>query len=206
MLPLVVTCLLLVAALGFGFWSFSERDTYKNNADELVAMAVTAAKSEEGAKKDKEYAEAAKSPYKVYKGPEQYGSLSITYPKTWSAYVDSSGRSSAPLEGYFNPDVVPSLTDDASTFALRIKVVNQSYNQVLTTFENSSEDITAAPYSLPKVPKTVGVKITGQIEQDAKGEMIILPLRTQTLQIYTQSETFLKDFNNIILANLTFEP
>lgn len=204
-LPFAITVLLLVSALGFGLWAFSERGTYKNNADELVAIAVTAAKAEAGAAKDKEHAEAMKSPYKTYEGPEQYGSVSVTYPKTWSAYVDTSGRGTAPMDGYFNPDVVPSLTDQSSSFALRVQVLNQSYSQALAQYENA-EDVTVTPYSLPKVPKTVGVKLVGQLEEDVKGELVLLPLRDKTLQIFTQSQTYSNDFNNIILANLKFVP
>jgi hypothetical protein len=33
-LPFIITAVLLVSALAFGFWAFSGRSDYKNNVDE----------------------------------------------------------------------------------------------------------------------------------------------------------------------------
>lgn len=204
-LPFIITVVLLVAALGFGFWAYGGYTDYKNNSDQKVAVAVKAAQDATSVQKDKEAAEAAKSPYKTYKSPDEFGSISLTYPKTWSGYVNASTQASPPLDAYFNPDVVPSVSDQGSTFALRMQVINQSYSDTLAAF-NDQEGVTVSPYALPKVPKAVGAKITGQIESEKQGIMVILPDRDKTLQVYTESAAFTNDFNNIILPNLTFAP
>jgi hypothetical protein len=56
------------------------------------------------------------------------------------------------------------------------------------------------------VPKIVGDYVKGQIQSDKQGEMVLLPLRDQTLAIWTESTAFENDFNNIILKNFTFSP
>lgn len=205
LLPLILASVFFVSALGFGTWAFSSRQDYKNNTDQKIALAVTAAQASEGERKDRLFAEAVKSPYKTYNGPEQFGSLALQYPKTWSAYVDASGNGTEALDGFFNPEIVPSISDENSTFALRIKVIDQAYSDVLNGFD-SQEGVTITPYALPKIPKVVGVKLSGQIEQEKQGVMVLLPVRDKTLQVYTQSKAFENDFNNIILANLTFSP
>jgi hypothetical protein len=51
-----------------------------------------------------------------------------------------------------------------------------------------------------------GVRVDGQIADNIQGSMIILPLRDKTQEIWTESNSFLPDFNNNILPNLTFSP
>jgi hypothetical protein len=206
LIPLILASLLLIGTLVFGFWAFGERQDYKDNVDQKISAAVVVAKKQEASVKDKQYAEAAKLPLKTYNGPEQYGSLALQYPKTWSAYVSvGNGRGGTALDGYFNPDVVPDVDEDTNTFALRVEVVSNSYSDVLRGFQNQ-EDITIVPYALPKLPKVVGVRISGQIEQDKKGSMVILPVRDKTLKIYTEADAYMNDFNNNILPNLSFAP
>lgn len=205
LVPLVLASLFLIGALTFGYWAFSSRQDYKDNVDQKVSAAVTVARREESISKDKAFAQAEKNPFKIYNGPEQYGSIAVTYPKTWSAYVDSTKNSGATVDGYFAAGAVPSITDDNSTFALRVQVLSQAYSEVLRSF-TGQPGITTTPYALPKVPKVVGVKMTGQIEDDKTGTMVILPLRNTTLEIYTTAPAFNGDFNDIILPNFTFAP
>jgi hypothetical protein len=54
----------------------------------------------------------------------------------------------------------------------------------------------------------VGSRIEGQLDQKSKnkGVMILLPLRDKTIEISTQSQDFVKDLDNIVMAQFTFEP
>jgi hypothetical protein len=203
---IVLSFLLIVTGI-FAIWAFMERDTFKNKTDQVVAKEVAAAKQQTSDEKDKEFVEKEKSPLKEYKGPATYGSLHILYPKTWSAFVDESGRGSSPIIGYFHPNFVPAL-DSGTAFALQIEVVNRSYEQEMKEFDSKvkSGKVRVAPYKAPKVADIAGSRIEGEINQGQKGTMVIIPLRDKTLKISTQSDSFLKDFNDIILANLSFVP
>ncbi len=205
LLPLILATLFLIGALAFGFWAFGERQDYKNNVDQKISVAVAVARKQEWLVKDKQYAEAAKLPLKTYNGPEQYGSIVLQYPKTWSAYVVTGTNSDASLDGYFHPDVVPDVNAENSAFALRLEVVDSSYSEVLDEYKDA-EGVTIAPYALPKLPKVIGVRISGQIEENKQGSVIVLPVRDKTLKVYTESEAYLNDFNTNILPNLTFSP
>ncbi|MDP9129323.1 MAG: hypothetical protein M3N35_02975 [Candidatus Binatota bacterium] len=205
---LVFAVLLLIGALGFGGWAFSERQDYKNNVDTKIQTAEEAARQKESAVKDRQFAEEAKKPLKAYQGPEAYGSLLVNFPKTWSAYVDDSTTSGTVLNGFFSPGTVPSATDEKSVFALRVQVVSQSYAEVLRSFEGQQEEgaLTVSAYALPRLPKVVGVKATGELTEGKTVTMIVLPLRSQTLQIWTEGNQYLADFNDNILPNFSFSP
>lgn len=208
--PLIIVCavlaLALVGSLIFAFWAFSERGTYKNKTDEVVAKEVVTAKQQVSDEKDKEFVEKEKFPLQEYKGPATYGSVSVMYPKTWSAYVDLT-NGQTPVNGYFHPDFVPA-TGSGTAFALRVEVVNTPYAQEVKDYDArvKSGKVKVSPFKAPKVAGTDGSRLEGEINQGQKGTMVIFPLRDKTLKISTQTDAFLKDFNEIILANLTFVP
>lgn len=207
LISLILTVLLLFGALGFGYWAFSGRQDYKNNSDQKVAAAVSAAQTQQQATDAKQYAEEAKNPLKKFVGPSDFGGVTILYPKTWSAYVLQNSGSN-PLDAYFQPDIVTDVNNQNNVFALRVQVVQQSYDQVVQQYASQVQQkaATLAPYSLPKVPSVAGSKLDGTIATNQQGSVVILPLRNVTLKIFTQSQTFLNDFNNIILPNISFTP
>ena len=138
----------------------------------------------------------------------QYGSIEVVYPKTWSVYVEEGSSGGTPVNNYFHPRAVPDTGKPENSFALRIQVVDDSYDRVVKTFESDvrSGKVSASPYSLPKVSSVIGTRFDGQVERDKQGSMVILPLRNMTIKVWTESPNYLEDFNNIILPNLTFAP
>lgn len=209
LIPLILVIVFFVAAAGFGYWAFSSREDYKNNSDAKVATAVTAAESRTKSSDAKEYAEREKKPLRSYVGPAAFGAISVQYPKTWSAYVvEGDDNSSLPVDGYFNPDFVPNVVDQSKSFALRVQLTSDSYDNVLQEFQGSVQTgkATVSPYKLNKVPNIVGSIVTGQLNSTKQGTMVILPLRNMTLKVWSDSSAFLPDLNNIILPNLSFTP
>lgn len=208
-ISLVLAVLLLISAMAFGGWAYTSRQDYKQNSDAKAAVAAEAAKRKESAAKDIVFAEEVKNPLKTFTGPQAYGSLIVSFPKTWSGYVDTTGASSgAAIDGYFAPNVVPATANKDSVFALRVQVLSQPYASVLQTISGQQREnkVTVSAYALPKLPKVVGVKINGEVTQGKTSTMIVLPLRAQTLQISTDGTQYLDDFNKYILPNFSFSP
>lgn len=206
-IPFVLMTLLFLSTSLFAFWAYSGRQDYKNNADEKIEAAVEVARQETASAKDKEYAEANKSPLKTFVGPATFGSLSIQYPKTWSAVIEESGRGGTPISGYFHPDYVPGLDSDKA-IAMRFEVVESGYAQELKKYDTpvKSGAVKVGPYAAAKVPNVVGARVDGEIFTKQKGVMILLPLRDKTIKIWTESDQFQKDFNQFILPSLSFTP
>jgi hypothetical protein len=196
---------LFVFALIFGLWAYSGRQHYKNDTQGLISTAVNKAVAANTITENNQFAQKEQFPLDTYNGPEAYGSMVIQYPRTWSGYVDTTG-SSNPFEGYFNPGVVPSISDQNSTYALNVQVLNQSYSATLQNVEQQG-GVTSNAYALPKLPKVIGVEISGPIGQNQTDQtMVILPLRSNTLEISTDGTQDLSAFNSIILPNFSFSP
>jgi hypothetical protein len=207
-IPLVLVSLLLVLSLVFAIFAYTSMQDYKNNSDKKAAAAVAAAIEKEDAKKAAEFAEASKSPVKTYSGPAAYGSVQVEYPKTWSAYVLEESNGSSNVDGYFNPNYVPNVSGQTSSFALRVRVVNQAYSAVLQAMQSriKTGKLTATAYAFPKVPTAIGTKLSGEIDANKQGTMILVPLRDNTLEVWTEGTGAVNDFNTYVLPNLSFSP
>lgn len=211
---LVVTVLLIVAllaSLGFGGWAFVTRQNYKNNSDKISASAVEKALAEQKVKLDAEFDEKHKQPYDTYSGKPEAGSITFQYPRTWSAYVIEQD-SANPVNGYLHPVFVPNTSGADTAYALRIEVVNTAYADVVKQYDGQVKQkaVTIAPYRFAKVPDSLGSVVTGKIrsgKDSIVGTMVIMPIRDKTMKIWTESNSaFLKDYNEAVLASLTFVP
>jgi hypothetical protein len=209
----VVLVLLLIAAIGFGGWAYSKMLDYKNNSDQKAAAAVASSKKQITDQLQAQFDQQSKQPYKTFTGSPTFGSITFNYPKSWSAYVDSTD-SNEPINGYFHPDVVPGV-NSKTAYALRVELVSDDYSQVLQNFQSSASQggLTAKAYVPPKMQGaanvTAGTYLSGQInpqDQTQIGNMVIIKVRDKTLEIYSESAAFADDFNNTVLSSLTFVP
>jgi hypothetical protein len=212
-IPLIVVSLLLILAVAFGIWAFGGRQDYKNNADKKIAAAVAVAKRKQAADLQTQFDEQSKSPYKTFAGSATYGSVSFQYPKSWSAYINSD--SNEPVNAYFFPGEVPG-TDSQTAYPLRVELVNTDYSQVVQQFTSQlgQANLKASAYIPPKMKGKTnvlpGTRFDGAIGQsgnnDIVGSMVVIKVRDKTLQISTQTQAGVNDFDNIILPSLTFVP
>lgn len=210
LVPFIFLFLFFVAAAGFGLWAYTGREDYKSNTDQKIVAAVKVARQQQNDLDAKASAEADKQPLKTYDGPELYGGIHVSYPKTWSGYVNDTATASPYVDAYFEPNVVPSLGDQNSTFALRIQIVDQSYSSVVSGFSGqvSDKSVTATPFSYPKVSSVVGVRFDGAINSGKKltGSIVVVPIRDKTLEIWTENTAYSTDFNNFVLPSVSFSP
>lgn len=212
-LSVVMILVLAIGFLGasvFGFWAYSQGQDYKNNYEAKAKVDIEKALTVQKAALQKQYDEQAKSPVKTYKGPVTYGSITFDYPRTYSAYVDETNNST-PINGYFEPDVVPAVNGD-TPFALRVQLLNQAYPSVVQQYAGQvkSGELTATAYIPPKMKDKAnvepGVRYDGLLDKETTGAVVIIQVRDKTLKVWTESKDYLNDFNNIILPTLTFSP
>lgn len=207
LVSIVVESLIIIGLAIYTVNIYGSRQDYKNNVDIKIASAVSVAKTQQSSMDATNYANQVKYPLTNYTGPSDYGSISVNYPKTWSAYVDTTGSNNF-VDAYFNPGFVPAISSASQPFALRVQIINQAYTNTINNFSSQEQNnlIKAIPYSLPKVPQVVGVELVGQVFPNLNGTLVVLPLRNETLEIWTIGQNYLSDFNNIILPNFTFSP
>src|SRR5512138_3536123 len=109
---LIITIVLSVLTVGlaaFSVWAFINYQDQKNNVDAKVATAVTAAKEDQSKTDQAAFIEQEKIPTRQLVGPADLGQVKLSYPKTWSVYVDKDGGGNS-YEAYLYPLVVPPLT------------------------------------------------------------------------------------------------
>ena len=205
----VLAIIILVLAI-LAIWAYGRMSDYKNNSDQITAVAVTQATDELRATLEAEFAEQSKSPAKTYTSPAEYGSVVITYPKTWSAYVDMDPSGSAVIDGYFYLDYLPSVESGAAvTYNLRLQINEDTYQEAVDEYQSqiTKGELAATPFKPALVENaTAGLRLNGQLTKDKRGAMIILPLRDKVLKIWTESEAGIVDFEQYILPNLAFSP
>ena len=198
---------LFVASTAFGVWAFMGRADYKNNSDKKSATAVATAKEEQKATDEADFLEREKQPYETFDGPSEFGSIKIVYPKTWELYVDvKTTGSGTSVDGYAHPIYVPGVQSDTA-FALRFQVIGDDYTSLLKQYESSTKNgsVTVAPFRAVLVDSVLGARIDGEITTKRTGSVVLLPLRDKTLKIWTESNAYTADFDEI-LANLSFSP
>lgn len=200
--------LLLIGSLVFGIWAFTSRQDYKDNSDKKSAEAVEAAVATQKELDEKDFTEREKQPYETFSGPSEFGSLKVVYPKTWELYVDIKPPTAGgnQIDGYGHPGYVPGVTSNTA-FALRFQIVSSEYSAVVKQMEAqvTSGNAKASPFRATLVQSVLGVRLDGKYEPQKSGSMVILPLRDKTLKIWTESDVYVGDFNEI-LKNLSFSP
>jgi len=199
----VITIVLSVLVLGLGgfsIWSFVNYSDQKNNVDQKVEQAVSAAKLKQSQDDEVKFADREKQPNKQFVGPEDLGRVEFNYPKTWSGFVEKSQANG--YEAYFMPGVVPPLNSN-TPYALRITIESKSYESVIDSYQEKVKK-----GELRSTPVTIqgenGNRLEGKFSKDIDGVMVIFKVRDKTLRVYTESRTFQPDFENIILKSLIF--
>ena len=207
LIGMILFALLAVGAGAAFVWAYSQMGDYKNNSDQKVATAVADAKTEQQQEDQKQFAEDSKKPFLTFRSSSDLGNISFDYPRTWSQYL---GQNNDQLAAYFYPVAVPAV-DDKTAFALRVTEVNQSYADVVKSYEGKIKDkkLSATTLTIGKTDTFAGyegTRIDGQFSDTITGSVAIFKIRDKTLRLFVDSADFMNDFNNTILPSLKFVP
>jgi hypothetical protein len=214
-LPFIICLVLLVGATVFAIWAYIGGHTTSSGSNQLVATAVAKAEQQTQVSDAKTYALQAQQPLQTYTGPQAYGTVLVKYPKSWSAYIiESSTSSNTPVNGYFNPGFVPDISNSANLFALRMQVIDQPYSQEMAQISQNQQQqqLTVVPVALSTNPNVVGEEFSGnigQIDSDnngTSGVLVAFPLRSETVEIWTESTLYTSTFLSTIVPNFSFSP
>lgn len=194
----IVIAVLLGGLAGWATMNYLEQ---KNNVTSKVDGAVALAKKEQKEADQAAFEKAEKEPNRLFAGPEDYGQLSFSYPKTWSAY-EASTASGDTYEVFFTPGVIPSVENEKERFALRLTIEETGYDEKVDEYKDL---ITEG--KLKSSPVTIngqnGVRLEGLFTEDIRGTAVIFKLRDKTVTLRTDADTFAADFNALI-QTITF--
>lgn len=204
LIGMIVFALLFVTSTIFAVMYYGKYKDWKNNTQPKIDEAVEKAKSDQETELNKKFEEQEKYPLKEYMSERSLGSIKVMYPKTWGAYVDEGTNNSTPVSGFFHPSFVPS-KEKKVKYALRVELIQSDYAQELKKWEDKVKKKEATA-SNTVISDVTGTRYDGKIDNETTGSVVYMPLRDKTLKIWTESDDYRADFDNIILKNMSFLP
>lgn len=198
LIPLILSALVMI---GFGISTYVYYTNFvdqRDNVDKKIDTAVSTAEIQQREKLNKEFFEREKIPSKTYTTPSIYGSVKLTFPKTWSRYVEDTGSQ---IDFYGHPDYVPS---KGVNYALRLSVSAKKFASEVKRYDPGVKKGELKAVSIT-VSGVTGTRLDGLLEKDQEGTMALFPLRDKTLKVWTENKDYRPDFEEI-LKQLSFVP
>jgi len=192
-----ITFMVLTVALGGALaWALINYFDQKDNVDTKVSAAVTSAVKKQADDDAAAFEKEEKKPNRQFAGPEDFGALSFDYPKTWSTYVDKDASSGGLYEAYLNPVSVPAV-DNATQYALRVRIETKDYDAVLTSYTSLVKrgDLKSSTVKVNGVDAT---RLEGNFTKDIRGSAVVFKLRDKTVTVRTDADTFKGDFDALV--------
>lgn len=205
--PLLIASILLgVVAAGFAgafIWAYGNYMDQRDNVNDKVAVAIESAKKEQSEADDKKLVEALKEPYSQLVGPDDLGRVTLSYPKTWSLYLAKDGSDST-YEAYLHPGGVPAIAT-TQAYATRVTVSKTSYEDSIGSYASAVKkgDLKSTPITIGNF---TGIKLVGTFSAARSGTAVVFKVRDKTLTVATDSATYQKDYDNVIVKSLDFNP
>jgi hypothetical protein len=191
----IVLGVLVVLLGGAVVWALGGYFDAKSSLDAKLSQATTLAKKQQ---QDKQ-------PTRQFVGPDDWGRVSFSYPKTWSVYVARSGTGSdSTYEAYLHPAQVPPVAREG-VYALRVVIVSDSYEHVVGGYSHDIEQ-GAIRSSIAKAGGSTGLRLDGMISNNKQGAAVIFKVRDKTLQLFTDGTDYRGDFDGIVLPSVAFNP
>jgi len=196
MITTICLTIVFVGVSALAVWLYMNYSDQKNNVDDKISAAVAIAKQSQAEVDETKFAQREKEPNRQFVGPDDYGRLTFSYPKTWSAFINKDVSSGGTYEAYLNPVTVPPISA-IQQFSLRVTIEEKAYDKVLATYDQlvKKGDLKSSSVS---VDGNSGTRLDGAFSKDIRGSAVIYKIRDKTLTIRTDADTFKADFNLLI--------
>lgn len=188
---------LFLIAGGLAIWAYMAYAQEKTAIDSRIDAAKAQAREEQSRVDREKFNEEAKNPRVEFVGPQEYGRVSFMYPKTWSVYIDRDGSDRGDYKAYLQPKSVPPVSRDTSRFALRLEILNQDFDKVLTQYSSALKkgELTSSSVEFNGNSAT---RIDGTFSKDLRGSVVLMKVRDKTIRFSTDADTFKPDFKAIL--------
>lgn len=197
---LVALISLVVVSMGlgvFGIWAYVSYDEAKGDVEGKIEIAVAQAKQDQNEKDEQKFAERLKTPYKEFKGPDDYCSLRFQYPQTWSEYWSEALTNGGDFKAFLHPGVVPPVSGKQQ-FALRVLIEQKDYDKVIAQYNGLVSSAKLTQSSTNSDGKAL-TRLTGDFTSDIRGDAVIVRCRDKTITIRTDAEkTFKNEFETLV--------
>lgn len=198
-IAIAVLAVIAVSFIALFFLKASDNNKLSNDFDAQVEASIAAMTDAELTKLENEFSEKYKQPFEKFIGPEDYGRLEFSYPKTWSVYVASDATSSRNFTAYFNPKQVDAISE-SRPYALKVEILNETYDTVNQKYKQNKE----LSGSAATIGGGAAVIYSGSLlNGEHSGKIAIFKIRDKTVVITTFDAAYENDFKSII-DSITF--
>ena len=199
---IIVLALVSVTFIGLFIWMFMRYDEVQMDVNGKIEVAVAEAKDEQATKDEEEFLQREKYPYRIFKGPADYGELTFNYPKTWSVYVAKDASNGGDFEAYLNPIEVNVVSKDTIN-SLRVSILNKSFDAVAEKYQKEMDkrdsNLTMESVTIGKDKNITANRYTGTIpDTELSGYIVIFKIRDKTAILQTDSVLFEGDYNTLL--------
>ena len=207
-LPLILLSVSTAAGVICAVVFFLQWQEAQSNVDLKVGTARAEAMEEQKTADEAEFEQREKEPNKTFAGPDDYGGLTFSYPKTWSAFISNDASNGGDFEAYLNPDVVNpisnnnsgsnDLDDDPPIHALRVHIYDKTIDAVRKEFDEKAAEEHALSSTVYTRGEISGTLYEGTLEEGIEGKSLIFKKNDKTIELRTDSSVFYEDFAKII--------
>lgn len=197
-LILTIVFVFTTLAVGGAFaWALINYFDQKDNVDTKVSSAVTSAVKKQADADAANFEAQDKKPNRQFAGPEDFGALSFSYPKTWSTYINKDA-STGTFQAFLNPVSVPTI-NSSTQYALEVTIETKDYDTILNTYTSlvKKGDLKSSTIKINGVDSS---RIDGAFTKDIRGSAVIFKIRDKTVTIRTDADTFKPDFEAIVAS------
>ena len=194
---------LFLVATALSVWLLVSYTEQKSDVDGKIRLAVAAAVKKQSEEDEAKFQESYKNPRIEFVGPSEYGRVSFMYPKTWSVYVDKDGSDRKDYVAYLHPVSVPPVGTATSRFAMRLEILNRSFDDTLKQYEQPLKkgELKSSNVEYNGVSST---RLDGAFTKELRGSVVLMKVRDKTIRLSTDADTFRPDFD-AVLATVDFE-
>lgn len=206
-IPMILAGLLLISTIALGLLSINYANKYteaKTDVDGQKAAAAAAAKEEQKVVDQKEHEEMDKQPYRTYQAPAVLGAIQAEFPKNWNVYAKEEEKSDIQLDVYMYPGVVRDENSTTEPYSFRIRMQQKLYPEAMLPYQKRVEKGQLKAQTVT-VSGISGTRFDGAITDERTGAIILLPVRDKTLFIWTESPTYMTDYDQIV-AKMAISP
>ncbi|MBP9131757.1 hypothetical protein KBF61_01350 [Candidatus Saccharibacteria bacterium] len=203
-IPLIGIGILTFALLATTIFLFLELDKAKNKRDEFATAAVEKASDSYKKGIDAKYFQKEKEPFLDFDGPELLGGITFKYPKTWSVLVKQNVSSTEQIDAYLHPSIIRFDEESSRSYALRLQLLKTTYSEAVSPYLGLVQEGKLKSKAVV-FNGAEGLRLDGQLSEEDRGSMIILPIRDKTMLFWTESPDFVDDFNTM-LETFKFNP
>lgn len=188
---------LAITLAGLSGWAYYEYHQARETVDTQIEEAVSEAREQQRQEDEARFEEEQRNPFRTYTAPSVYGAIEIAFPKNWNVYVEDDTSDSLQIDLFIHPDMIRMQDGTDRPFAFRMQLHNELYQDIVDGYQSEIED-GEIESSTATASDIEGVRLSGQITDSHSGEMIILPYRDKTVQLWTEGGNYRDQFSTIL--------